>query len=268
MLTLTPIGTIRTPYADRYDAPRQPGAADTDTARRSGEGIIELAQGMNFEQALEDLAGFEFIWLLYWFDRNTTWKPKVLPPRGERKRGLFATRSPHRPNPIGLSLVRLLSVEGRTIRVADVDLLDGTPILDIKPYIPGVEAHPDARAGWLDELNEVEAIGAVHFSDLAAEQTAWLAAHGVDIGAHAVEVLSRHRTPHPYRRISARDDGTLELAVRSWRLAFRVEGTNVTIERIGSGYTAEAALAPDAADRLHDGAAHAGFHRQWDAGPE
>lgn len=268
MLTLTPIGTIRTPYTDRYDAPRQPGAADTGTSEGNGEGVIELAPGMNFEQALEDLAGFEFIWLLYWFDRNTTWKPKVQPPRGDRKRGMFATRSPHRPNPIGLSLVRLLSVEGRTVRVADVDLLDGTPILDIKPYLPHVEAHPDARAGWLDELNEAETIGTVRFSDLAAEQAAWLAAHGVEIAAHAVEVLSRHRTPHPYRRISSRANGTLELAVRSWRLVFRVEDTNVTIERINSGYTTTAALAPDAADRLHDGAAHAGFHRTWDANDE
>ena len=110
-LLLHPIGIIRTPFTDRVDAPRQP---DHNGGGSSGKIILE--PGHNFEQALEDLDGFEKIWLLYQFDRNTNWKPQVLPPRGDRiKRGVFATRSPHRPNPIGLSLVTLLEIDGRNI---------------------------------------------------------------------------------------------------------------------------------------------------------
>src|SRR5882724_8849522 len=105
MLTLDPIGVIHTPFKDRAQAPRQP-RADSKTA----EGTIVLRSGQNFEQALDDLAGFEYIWIVSWFHKNSNWKPKVRPPRGSKiKRGVFATRSPHRPNPIGLSLARLIS---------------------------------------------------------------------------------------------------------------------------------------------------------------
>src|SRR5581483_8669087 len=133
-----PIGYIHTPYQERYSAPRQPGLLrDSEVSIRQTRSTIVLNEGENFEQALEDLEGFEKIWLIYVFNRNEYWKPKVYPPRGERrKRGLFATRSPHRPNPIGLSLVDLINIDGRNVTVGNVDLLDGTPILDIKPYIP------------------------------------------------------------------------------------------------------------------------------------
>ncbi len=154
-LTLRPIGVIRTPYTDRYRAPRQPGMA-----AEGREGVIELVAGLNMEQCVADLAGFDRIWVIVWFHRNERWKPRVLPPRGGRvKRSVLATRSPHRPNPLGLSVLRLLEVRGRTLRVADVDLLDGTPVLDIKPYIPYADAFPGSRAGWLDEVERDEAEG-------------------------------------------------------------------------------------------------------------
>jgi tRNA (adenine37-N6)-methyltransferase len=263
-LTLTPIGTIATPYTDRYRAPRQPGAALVPA-----EGIITLEPGMNFEQALEDIEGFERIWVIYWFDRNPGWKPKVLPPRGERvRRGVFATRSPHRPNPIGLSLLRLLEVRGRTLRVGDVDLLDGTPILDIKPYLPYAEAWPDARMGWLDEVVRAEreqdaSRHAVVWSELAQRQVEWLASeHGIHLHDHAEAVLSADASPHPYRRISERSDGTLELAIKSWRIVFIPSGDGILVERIESGYAKERAdeAAPGS---LHDHAAHVGFHGMW-----
>ena len=147
-LVLHPIGVIRTPYHDRYDAPSQPGLDD-----RNAEGKIVLDSGHNYEQALADLEGFEKIWLIYWFNRNTGWKPKIQVPRGPRtKRGVFATRSPYRPNPIGLSLVTLLSIKGRILRVGAVDILDKTPLLDIKPYLPNTEAFPSAKNGWLSEI--------------------------------------------------------------------------------------------------------------------
>ena len=102
-LTLSPIGVVRSPFTDRWRAPRQPGVDGP-----SAEGRIVLARGRGFEQALRDLDGIERIWVITWFHRNEGWKPMVLPPRGPRvKRGVFATRSPHRPNPLGLSLLPL-----------------------------------------------------------------------------------------------------------------------------------------------------------------
>jgi len=99
---------------------------------------------------LVDLDGFERIWLIYWFDRSRTPQLSVLPYRDTRERGLFATRVPARINPIGMSAVRLLGVDGTTLRVAEIDILDGTPLLDIKPYVPDYDAYPGARAGWVD----------------------------------------------------------------------------------------------------------------------
>lgn len=256
-LTLSPIGTISSPYTERYQAPRQPGIAAIGV-----EGIITLEAGRNFEQALADLEGFEWIWVIYWFDRNETWRPKVLPPRGRTRRGLFATRSPHRPNPLGLSLLRLIEVRGRTIRVADVDLLDGTPILDIKPYIPSVEAHPHAHTGWLEEVEESGGYS-VELSERAEVQTAWLREeYGIDLVGHARSVLARDPAPHPYRRVTRRDDGSLELAITSWRIHFSVEEDCVTIERVASGYDA-AAISVAEPGSLHHDAAHRAFAERW-----
>ena len=116
---------------------------------------IEFADWIPAE-SLQDLEGFDRVWLIYHLHRSDGWKARVKPPRGPRRaRGLFATRSPHRPNAIGLSCVRLVSVDAasRSVVVADVDLLDGTPILDMKPYVPYADAFPDARAGWVDEVD-------------------------------------------------------------------------------------------------------------------
>src|SRR5688572_21498460 len=111
MITLNPIGTFHTDSKFPYEARRQAAA---DSANSLGE--IRLEPGQDFEQALEDLEGFERIWIVYQFHHNSEWKPKVMPPRGPRiKRGVFATRAPYRPNPLGLSCVRLVRVEGLTV---------------------------------------------------------------------------------------------------------------------------------------------------------
>ena len=222
---MQPIGVIRTPYVDRYSAPRQPGVAPV-----GAEGVIELVGGMNLEQAIADLAGFERIWVIVWFHRNVNWRTKVLPPRGGRtKRSVLATRSPHRPNPLGLSVLRLLEVRGRTLRVGDVDLLDGTPVLDIKPYVPYADAFPGSRGGWLDEVERAEHEGArerfeVRWSELAGAQRDWLRhQHGVSVGEVATVALARDPAPHPYRRILRDRDGGLMIAEKSWRLHFAVD---------------------------------------------
>jgi len=142
-ITMKPIGVVYSGYKERFATPRQPSLDAPQAA------TIELNKGFNFEQAVADLDGFSHIWVLYWMHMNQGWNPTVVPPRGpKQRRGLFATRAPHRPNSIGLSAVRLISVKGRTLHIEGHDMLDGTPVLDIKPYLPYADAIPDANPGW------------------------------------------------------------------------------------------------------------------------
>ena len=117
------------------------------------EALLEMDAEQIPAIALADLAGIDRIWVLSWLHRGGTWAPVVRPPRGTReRRGLFATRSPDRPNPLGLSAVRLVRIEGCNLHVRGIDLLDGTPILDVKPYIPYADAFPESKAGWIDQI--------------------------------------------------------------------------------------------------------------------
>ena len=151
------IGYVRSPYKERFGTPRQPPVTEQTLEDRALDASIELIPGRNFEQALKDLEGFYYIWVLAWLHLNDGWNTQVIPPRGPKlKRGLFATRAPHRPSPIGLSALKLLDIEGRTLKVRGVDLLDGTPVLDIKPYVPYTDAFPNAKAGWLEGLRPNE----------------------------------------------------------------------------------------------------------------
>lgn len=252
-LIVRPIGYIRTPFASKAEAPHQPDAAS------GTEGVIELIEGMNFEQALEDLAGIEKIWLLYWFDRNPNWKPKVLVPRGPRqKRGVFATRSPHRPNPIGLSLVDLVRIDGLKLRVKNVDLLDGTPIFDIKPYLPWIEAHPDAAAGWMDEaaIEQSPCAYNIRYSILASEQLDFLKSFGIDLRPRIERVLSIDPAPHPYKRIKTEDDHFVQ-SIRGWRMHFTIDADGILVQRIRSGYSIEKFLSEE---ELADDSAQRAFH--------
>jgi tRNA-Thr(GGU) m(6)t(6)A37 methyltransferase TsaA len=142
-ITLRPIGVIHTPFAEPKGVPIQPKFAD------AAAGTVELDAA--YEPGLKDLAGFERVWLLYWFHRAPPARLHVTPFLDRVERGIFAVRAPCRPNPIGLSCVRLVRVDGPVLHVADVDMLDGTPLLDIKPYAPRFDAFEVARSGWLDE---------------------------------------------------------------------------------------------------------------------
>ena len=144
-IEMQPIGVVYSPFKERFAAPRQPDLHAPATA------TIELHRGSNFEQALSDLDSFSHIWVIYWMHLNQGWNPTVMPPRGSKvRRGLFSTRAPHRPNSIGLSVVKLNRVHKRTLYIEGLDMLDGTPVLDIKPYLPYADAVPDASHGWLD----------------------------------------------------------------------------------------------------------------------
>lgn len=155
---MRPIAIARSPYKERFGAPRQASVTDETRDGALAEGSLELLPEIPAE-VLTDLDGFDYLWAIYVLHLNLDpsgaprpFPKTVRPPRDpSRPRGLFATRAPHRPNPIGLSALRIVSIEGSIVRVRGIDLLDGTPILDLKPYVPYADAFPDARAGWLDE---------------------------------------------------------------------------------------------------------------------
>jgi len=136
------IGTIRTPFRQPQGTPIQPAYAE------DARGTVQIDPA--FAAGLQDLQGFERIWLIYHLDRAAPARLTLIPYRDTREHGVFATRAPCRPNPIGLSCVQLLAVRGARLEVAGVDMLDGTPLLDIKPYVPEFECFPKAKAGWLD----------------------------------------------------------------------------------------------------------------------
>ncbi|MGA2137663.1 MAG: tRNA (N6-threonylcarbamoyladenosine(37)-N6)-methyltransferase TrmO [Verrucomicrobiia bacterium] len=141
-MKLTPIGIIHSPHQQATGTPIQASLAV------GVEGTVEVFP--EYAPGLRDLDGFERIWLVYWFDRAAPAQLVVTPYLDPTPRGLFATRAPARPNPIGLSPVRLLGITGHCLRVADLDVLDNTPLLDIKPYVPRFDRFDVTRCGWLD----------------------------------------------------------------------------------------------------------------------
>jgi len=228
-LVLRPIGFVRSPFGEKAEAPRQGVLA------AGARGSIELLP--EYRDALDDLAAFDRVWILFWFHLAAGWKPKVLPPRSETKRGLFATRSPHRPNPIGMTAARLDRVEGLTVHVRDHDLVDGTPVLDLKPYIPYADAFPEAGSGWLAPPPDAREAWAVDVEPIAEEQLAWIEAEsGLDLRARVVAALALGPQPHAYRRI--RGD---VLAVKEWRVTFRTEQAEKRLValRVATGYRAK-----------------------------
>jgi len=141
-IRLSEIGRIHSPFKQAAGTPIQPCRA------AGAPGYVRLRP--EFLAGLDGLAGFDRIWLIYWFHRASAAKMSVVPYRDTVAHGLFATRAPARPNPLGLSCVRLLNLEGHILRLSDVDILDDTPLLDIKPYVPQYDNYPVQRCGWLD----------------------------------------------------------------------------------------------------------------------
>ncbi|HEX9253215.1 MAG TPA: tRNA (N6-threonylcarbamoyladenosine(37)-N6)-methyltransferase TrmO [Ignavibacteriaceae bacterium] len=150
-ILLSPIGNVKSHLKHRYETPRQGVLA------KQSKAIIYLNPKNNFEQAVKDLDGFERIWIIYQFHLNKNWKPLVTPPRHTRNKvGVFATRAPYRPNQIGLSCVKLDKIEGLKIFISESDLLDDTPVIDIKPYLPYSDSFPGVKTGWAkSDLSEM-----------------------------------------------------------------------------------------------------------------
>jgi tRNA-Thr(GGU) m(6)t(6)A37 methyltransferase TsaA len=233
-LTLKPIGFVRSGKGEKFEARHQPLESEPEVHR------LEWTDPAAMREAVRDLDGFSRIWLVWWFHRNRTWRPLVLPPRGTaQRRGVLATRSPHRPNPLGLTAVRLLGVEPGRLLLGAIDLVDGTPVFDVKPYIPKYDAFPDERSGWMEavEAEERSRPGfVVDWSVLAKAQGEWLAAGwGVDFRGRMEELLSADPRPHRTRRIVRRGD-RFEIACGAWRGVFRVSERVVTVEELQVGF--------------------------------
>ena len=139
---MRPIGTVRSPYTDRTQVPKGPGA------KHDAEGVLEI--GDEFEAGLTDIEGFSHLYVLWVFHQAQGFDLLATPPTDDRPHGVFATRSPLRPNPIGLTVVRLIRREGPRLLVRGLDMLDGTPVLDIKPYLSNVP-EAELKRGWMAE---------------------------------------------------------------------------------------------------------------------
>jgi tRNA-Thr(GGU) m(6)t(6)A37 methyltransferase TsaA len=138
-----PIGAVHTPFKEPQGTPIQPAAA------QEAQGFIDLLP--EYQEGLQDLEGFSHLILLYQFHLSPGFSLKVIPFLDDQPRGVFATRAPARPNSIGLSIVRLERVEGRRLYIREVDIVDGTPLLDIKPYVPRFDCRVQARSGWMEK---------------------------------------------------------------------------------------------------------------------
>lgn len=203
------IAHIRSDFSTKFGIPRQSGLVDELTAR------IVFTPPFRNEAALRGLEGFSHLWLIWEFSkaRREAWSPTVRPPRlgGNQRLGVFATRSPFRPNPIGLSCVRLAGIdlhtpEGPVITVAGADLMDGTPIYDIKPYIPYADCHPDAAEGFTGQTRR-------HLLEVSCPEELWAAVPQADRDALR-GVLANDPRPsyqHDPARVYGMEFGGLEV---------------------------------------------------------
>lgn len=150
---ISPIGIIKTPFEQKLGVPRQPNLCPSVVAE------IHLDPQFKREDTLREIETFTHLWLIYRFHKSDSWRETIKPPRlgGKEKVGVFASRAPHRPNQIGFSVVKLLKVdENNILHVSGVDILDGTPLLDIKPYLPMWDSIPEATNGWVDSTPELK----------------------------------------------------------------------------------------------------------------
>ena len=224
--TLRPIARIQSDFSEKFGIPRQSGLVEALRAR------VVFAPEYRVREAFRGLEGFTHIWLVWGFSQNVEagWSPTVRPPRlgGNVRMGVFATRSPFRPNPIGLSCVRLEGVEwdapdGPALAVAGADLLDGTPILDIKPYVPYADCKPEALEGFAQRIAG-PALAVDFPPDLLARVPE-------DKRAALTGVLAQDPRPR-YQHDPERVYG---LSFAGLEVRFRVEGTKLTVLSLGEG---------------------------------
>lgn len=239
---IKPIATFYSSKKNTYEASRQ-GASAADSAEI---GEIRFERGQQFEQALDGIEGCTHLWLVYQFHHNNHWNPKVQPPRGSGKKiGVLATRSPHRPNSLGLSCVELVERKGLSLFVKKFDLLDQTPIFDVKPYLAYADSVPEAKIAWLENIEDNRQT--VTFSNRAQEQLLWLENRGLDqLRNFLVQQLEfdplntkKKRLLFPLDGGGAAPNNKATLCYRTWRVLFSLNNNTVTVENIFSGYSSD-----------------------------
>lgn len=225
---LTVIGTLESCFREKFCTPRQPRLAPGSTARlRIGAEFIPA-------QSLKGLSEFSHLWLLSYFHLNTNkgFLSTVHPPRLKGKGiGVFASRSPHRPSPIGLSLARLVAVEGDILHLAEIDLVDGTPIVDVKPYIPQYDHASHARSGWVEQAEgrELE----VEFSPEAAAELRGLEVSSRKELKALIEQALRQDPRNPRDRSQLAEGKALEFFVFDYDVRFEVRGGRALVLGVG-----------------------------------
>jgi len=216
---ISPIGFLKTPYREKFGVPRQPGLVS------AAEGWLEFLPEFSDRKMLRGLEEFSHVWLIFIFHESLErgWQATVRPPRlgGNIRQGVFATRSPFRPNPLGLSRAELLGIEERNgrigIRLGGIDLVDGTPIVDIKPYLPYVDAIPEATGGRFQ--NRPTAALEVDFTPEADAQLEWQLRHHPQLRELIVQVLQQDPRPGYQKTEAGRTYGVrlFELNIR-WQI--------------------------------------------------
>ncbi len=227
-----------------------------DSSAELGE--IRFTEGFE-KAALDDLEGFSHLWIIFGFHKNTNWNAKVLPPRGsDKKIGVFATRSPYRPNPIGISCVRLVKKEGLSLFVSQYDLLDQTPIYDIKPYLPYADSFPEAKIGWLEgiELERCQVL----FTELAQTQLKYLEIL-TEFKSTIIDQLSFEPLNQKKKRVRKLSDSRAVFSYKTWRVEFSVDKNQIEVQKIYSGYSEEELKAP--ADPYQDKDLHRSFNQKF-----
>jgi tRNA-Thr(GGU) m(6)t(6)A37 methyltransferase TsaA len=243
-VSISPIGYFRSSQVHPYEAGRQPD-------EHHAEGVIELLPGQQFEQALIGLEECPRIWVLFLFHHNPNWNPMVLPPRGrDTKIGVFATRSPYRPNSIGMSTLEVKKIDKLSITVTGADLLDGSPILDIKPYVAYADSFPGVEPAWLATAEKFY----VSFSQEAETELQFLEAQGLSqLRAFLLHQLEYEPTNTKKKRVKNEDVGHV-IAYRTWRASFYLVENKVVVTGISSGYSEADLLSsedPHADKELH-----------------
>lgn len=225
-MEVKPIGLFHCNQVSPHESPRQGVLA------QEAQGEVVLSDEIPME-SLRDLEGFDRIWLIYQFHKNSDWKPLVRPPRGEMKRGVFATRSPYRPNGLGMSVVCLNGVKGRILKVSGHDLLNGTPILDIKPYLNFADSFPEAKIGWTGDAVRFD----VKFSELASEKMGWLSEKlQINLKEIVENQLEFEPSNSKIKRVKQGQDHFV-FSYKTWRIHFHVANRVVQIFELTSGYS-------------------------------
>jgi len=226
-----PIGYVRSPFSEKFGAPRQPGLV------QAAKGHIDLIAPYDRPEAIRGLEGFSHIWILFVFHRalGEGWRPTVRPPRlgGKRRLGVFATRAPFRPNPIGMSAVALTGVECNPgafrILISGLDLVDGTPILDIKPYLPATDALPKARGGFTEEVTKAPLeVG------FGAEAERYLGTLAIDAAAELRELITAVLEGDPRPAYLTRGARRSEFGARlaGHNVRWTINGPNIRVTAI------------------------------------